>query len=209
MTGDGPYATTIQLALKPFCLVGATTRTGLLTAPLLSRFGHVMRLDFYPVEELQKIVLRSARLLEVPIDEAGAHEIARRSRGTPRIANRMLRRVRDFADVLGSGAIDEAIAQTTAKRLEIDDAGLDTMDRRLLTVIVEHYEGGPVGIDTLAAALSEPRDTLEDVYEPYLLQQGFIGRTPRGRIATRKAYAHLGKPSPVSDEEDLQGQLFE
>ena len=194
MTGDGPYATTIQLPLKPFCLIGATTRTGLLSAPLLSRFGYVMRLDFYPVEELTRIVLRSASLLSVPIDEAGAHSIAQRSRGTPRIANRLLRRVRDFADVLGNGSIDEEISTTTADRLEIDDAGLDTMDRRFLNVIIEHYDGGPVGIDTLAAALSEPRDTLEDVYEPYLLQQGLIGRTPRGRVATRHAYAHTRPP---------------
>ncbi len=209
MTGDGPYATTIQLALKPFCLIGATTRTGLLTAPLLSRFGYVMRLDFYPVEELQRIVARSAKLLGVPMSDDGALEIAKRSRGTPRIANRLLRRVRDFAEVLGSGRIDDAIARTTADRLDIDDAGLDAMDRRFLGIIIEHYDGGPVGIDTLAAALSEPRDTLEDVYEPYLLQQGFVGRTPRGRIATRRAYAHLGRPSPDRDLEDAQGELFE
>jgi len=208
MTGDGPYATTIQLPLKPFCLVGATTRTGLITAPLLSRFGYVMRLDFYPVEELVCIVERSARLLEVPIDSGGATEIAKRSRGTPRIANRLLRRVRDFADVLGTGEIDVAIAATTAERLDIDAAGLDSMDRRLMTIVIDHYDGGPVGIDTLAAALSEPRDTLEDVYEPYLLQQGFIGRTSRGRIATRKAYLHLGKPAPAAPEAVGQGELF-
>lgn len=209
MTGDGPYATTLQLPVKPFCLIGATTRTGLLTAPLLSRFGYVMRLDFYPVEDLAKIVERSARLLHVPIDDAGALSVAKRSRGTPRIANRLLRRVRDFAEVVGTGVIDDAIAAKTADRLEIDDEGLDTMDRRLLTVIIEHYDGGPVGIDTLAAALSEPRDTLEDVYEPYLLQQGFIGRTPRGRIATRRAYAHLGRPAPALGEEEAQGDLFD
>jgi Holliday junction DNA helicase RuvB len=203
MTGDGPYATTIQLALKPFTLVGATTRTGLLTAPLLSRFGYVVRLDFYPVEDLEKIVTRSARLLDVPIDPAGAREIAARSRGTPRVANRILRRARDFAEVLGKGAITPAIAKTTAERLEIDNAGLDEMDRRLLLVIIEHYDGGPVGIDTIAAALSEPRDTIEDVYEPFLLQQGFLGRTPRGRIATRKAYEHLGRPTPVTRQGDL------
>src|SRR4051812_41106056 len=205
MTGDGPYATTIQLALKPFTMVGATTRTGLLTAPLLSRFGYVVRLDFYPVEDLEKIVTRSARLLEVPIDPSGAHEIAARSRGTPRVANRLLRRARDFAEVLGKGAITPAIAKTTAERLEVDAAGLDDMDRRLLTVIIEHYDGGPVGIDTIAAALSEPRDTVEDVYEPFLLQQGFLGRTPRGRIATRKAYEHLGKPAPKGPP---QGDMF-
>lgn len=203
MTGDGPYATTIQLALKPFTMVGATTRTGLLTAPLLSRFGYIVRLDYYPVEDLEKIILRSAGLLEVPIDPAGARELAARSRGTPRVANRLLRRARDFAEVLGKGAITAAIARTTAERLEVDSAGLDEMDRRLLTVIIEHYEGGPVGIDSIAAALSEPRDTVEDVYEPFLLQQGFLGRTPRGRIATRKAYEHLGKPMPPQKQGDL------
>jgi Holliday junction DNA helicase RuvB len=203
MTGDGPYATTIQLALKPFTLVGATTRTGLLTAPLLSRFGYVVRLDFYPVEDLERIVQRSARLLEVPIEAAGSREIAARSRGTPRVANRLLRRVRDFAEVLGDGRITAAIARKTAERLEIDAAGLDDMDRRLLRVIIDHYDGGPVGIDTLAAALSEPRDTIEDVYEPYLLQQGFLGRTPRGRIATRRAYEHLNLTAPPSAQGDL------
>ena len=207
MTGDGPYATTIQLGLKPFTLVGATTRTGLLTAPLLSRFGYVVRLDFYPVEDLEKIVLRSARLLDVPIDASGAREIAARSRGTPRVAHRLLRRARDFAEVLGTGAITPAIAKTTAERLEIDAAGLDDMDRRLLLVIIEFYDGGPVGIDTIAAALSEPRDTIEDVYEPFLLQQGFLGRTPRGRIATRKAYEHLGRPMPNGPKQG-QGDLF-
>ncbi|MEO7330824.1 MAG: Holliday junction branch migration DNA helicase RuvB [Minicystis sp.] len=207
ITGDGPYATTIQLGLKPFTLVGATTRTGLLTAPLLSRFGYVVRLDFYPVEDLEKIVLRSARLLDVPIDASGAHEIAARSRGTPRVANRLLRRARDFAEVLGTGTITPAIAKTTADRLEIDAAGLDDMDRRLLLVIIDFYDGGPVGIDTIAAALSEPRDTIEDVYEPFLLQQGFLGRTPRGRIATRKAYEHLGKPMPNGPKQG-QGDLF-
>ncbi len=207
MTGDGPYATTIQLPVQPFCLVGATTRTGLLTAPLLSRFGYVMRLDFYPVEDLVQIVLRSARLLEVPIEEEGALEVARRARGTPRIANRLLRRVRDFAEVLGNGTIDAAIAKTTAERLDVDDAGLDTMDRRLIDVIIDHYDGGPVGVETIAAALSEPRDTVEDVYEPFLLQQGFIGRTPRGRIATRKAYEHLGKIQK-GQKADSQGDLF-
>ncbi|UQA62281.1 Holliday junction branch migration DNA helicase RuvB [Polyangium aurulentum] len=206
MTGDGPYATTIQLGLKPFTLVGATTRTGLLTAPLLSRFGYVVRLDFYPVEELARIISRSARLLEVPIDEGGARELAARARGTPRVANRLLRRARDFAEVLGGGRITAQIARTTAERLEIDSAGLDEMDRRLLSVIIDHYDGGPVGIETLAAALSEPRDTIEDVYEPYLLQQGFLGRTPRGRIATRRAYEHLGRPPSAKNPQ--QGDLF-
>jgi Holliday junction DNA helicase RuvB len=208
MTGDGPYATTIQLALKPFTLIGATTRTGLLTAPLLSRFGYVVRLDYYPVEDLEKIVQRSARLLEVPIEPGGARELAARSRGTPRVANRLLRRARDFADVLGKGAITAAIAKTTAERLEVDSAGLDEMDRRLLMVIIDHYDGGPVGVDTIAAALSEPRDTVEDVYEPFLLQQGFVGRTPRGRIATRKAYEHLGRTAPAAAPAAAQGNLF-
>jgi Holliday junction DNA helicase RuvB len=209
MTGDGPYATTIQLALKPFTLVGATTRTGLLTSPLLSRFGYVMRLDFYPVEDLERIVRRSARLLRVPIDEEGAREVAVRSRGTPRVANRMLRRVRDFAEVRGTGQITAEVARQTAAALEVDAAGLDEMDRRLLSVIIDTYDGGPVGIETLAAALSEPRDTLEDVYEPYLLQQGFLGRTPRGRVATRKAFEHLGKRAAGSAPDAApQGSLF-
>ena len=208
VTGEGPYATTIQLSLKPFTLVGATTRTGLLTAPLRSRFGYDVRLDYYPVEDLELIVKRSAKLLGVPIDDAGARAIASRSRGTPRVANRLLRRVRDFAEVLGKGAIDAGIANTAATRLDIDGSGLDAMDRRLLSIIVEDYDGGPVGLDTLAAALSEPRDPIEDVYEPYLLQQGFVGRTPRGRIATRKAFEHLGR-AYVSSKETEQRKLFD
>jgi holliday junction DNA helicase RuvB len=191
MTGEGAFASAIQIGVHPFTLVGATTRTGLLTAPLFSRFGHVMRLDFYPVEELAKIVLRSAGLLRVTIDLRAADEIARRSRGTPRVANRLLRRVRDFAEVLGSGKIDEKAVLAACERLEIDPAGFDEMDRRLLRVIIEDYEGGPVGVETLAAALGEPRDTIEDVYEPFLIQQGFLGRTPRGRVATKKAFEHL------------------
>jgi holliday junction DNA helicase RuvB len=206
MTGEGPYATTIQLALRPFTLVGATTRTGLLTAPLLSRFGYVVRLDYYPVEELEQIVRRSAKLLDVPIEESGARAIASRARGTPRIANRLLRRVRDFAEVLGKGIITADMAQLAADRLDVDTAGLDAMDRRLLSVIIDDYDGGPVGLDTLAAALSEPRDTIEDVVEPFLLQQGLLGRTPRGRIATRKAYEHLGKKLTKAVD---QTKLFE
>ncbi|WP_394822717.1 Holliday junction branch migration DNA helicase RuvB [Pendulispora albinea] len=192
MTGEGAFASSLQIGISPFTLVGATTRTGLLTAPLYSRFGHVLRLDFYPPEDLALIVTRSARLLEVTISPDAADEIARRSRGTPRIANRLLRRVRDFAQVLGSGKIDVAIVRDACQRLEVDAAGFDQMDRRLLQVIIEDYEGGPVGVETLAAALGEPRDTIEDVYEPYLLQQGYLGRTPRGRVATKKAFAHLG-----------------
>jgi len=206
MTGEGPYATTIQLALKPFTLVGATTRTALLTGPLLSRFGYVARLDYYPVSDLEEIVKRSARISGVPIDAGGANGIATRSRGTPRVANRLLRRVRDFADVLGEGRITKEIVATAAERLDVDPSGLDTMDRRLLSIIVDDYDGGPVGLDTLAAALSEPRDTIEDVYEPFLLQQGFLGRTPRGRIATKKAYQHLGRATPQRTD---QGKLFE
>ncbi len=194
MTGEGAFASSIQIDVRPFTLVGATTRTGLLTAPLYSRFGHVIRLDFYPPEDLAKIVARSAELLDTPIDKAACEAIARRSRGTPRIANRFLRRVRDFAQVLGSGKIDEPTVRDAARRLEIDDVGFDEMDRRLLRIIIEDYEGGPVGVETLAAALGEPRDTIEDVYEPYLLQQGFLGRTPRGRVATRKAFEHLNYP---------------
>jgi Holliday junction DNA helicase RuvB len=213
MTGEGAFASAIQINIHPFTLVGATTRTGLLTAPLFSRFGHVVRLDFYPVEDLAKIVLRSARLLEVPTDDAAAQEIARRARGTPRIANRLLRRVRDFAEVLGTGHIDSKAVLSACERLEIDAAGFDQMDRRLLRIIVEDYDGGPVGVETLAAAIGEPRDTVEDVYEPYLLQQGFLGRTPRGRVATRKAYEHLGVEAPAGGpalkSQKPQGGLFE
>jgi len=208
MTGEGAFASSIQIDLRPFTLVGATTRTGLLTTPLHSRFGHVIRLDFYSPEDLAKIVARSAELLEVSIDRAACEAIARRSRGTPRVANRLLRRVRDFAQVLGTGRIDEPAVRDAARRLEIDDAGFDDMDRRLLRVIIDDYEGGPVGVETLAAALAEPRDTVEDVYEPYLLQQGFLGRTPRGRVATRKAYEHLGVKPGRDAAAEAQPSLF-
>jgi holliday junction DNA helicase RuvB len=207
-TGDGPYSNTYELPLVPFTLIGATTRTGLLTSPLLSRFGYVMRLDFYPESDIAKIVERSASMLGTPIDAGGAREIAMRSRGTPRVANRLLRRARDFADVEGSGKIDERIARLTCERLEIDSAGLDEMDRRLLRVIIESYDGGPVGVETLAAALAEPRDTIEDVYEPFLLQIGMLGRTPRGRVATRKAHEHLGIALPSAPPGEPQGALF-
>lgn len=200
MTGEGAFASAIQIPLQPFTLVGATTRTGLLTAPLFSRFGHVIRLDFYPVDELALIVLRSARLLDVTIDEKAAEEIARRARGTPRIANRLLRRVRDFAQVLGDGSIDMPTVKNACERLEIDPAGFDEMDRRLLRVIIEDYDGGPVGVETIAAAIGEPRDTIEDVYEPYLLQLGFIQRTPRGRVVTALGREHLGAPPPSDDQ---------
>ena len=202
--GDGPYASTLQLPLRPFTLVGATTRTGLLTSPMLSRFGIVERLDYYPAEDLADIVKRSARLLDITIDHDAALEIARRSRGTPRITNRLLRRARDFAEVLSDGRIDLKMASEALERLDVDRAGLDQMDRRLLNTIIQHYKGGPVGVDTLAAALSEPRDTIEDVYEPYLLQQGFLARTARGRVATDRAFEHLGIPLPTG----RQGTLF-
>ena len=201
--GDGPYAATLQLPLQPFTLVGATTRTGLLTSPMLSRFGIVERLDYYPAEDLAKVVLRSARLLSIEVEAKAADEIARRARGTPRIVNRLLRRARDFAEVLGDGRIDLRMANEALRRLEVDDAGLDEMDRRYLRVIIEHYKGGPVGVDTLAAALSEPRDTLEDVYEPFLLQQGFLARTARGRVVTDRAYQHLSLPLPSRTQERL------
>ncbi|HLK37447.1 MAG TPA: Holliday junction branch migration DNA helicase RuvB [Polyangiaceae bacterium] len=209
VTGEGAFASAVQIPLVPFTLVGATTRTGLLTAPLFSRFGHVVRLDFYLVGDLAKIVLRSAKLLGVAIDADAADEIARRSRGTPRVANRLLRRVRDFAQVLGNGRVDATQVKRACDRLEVDEAGLDDMDRRYLSVIIDHYDGGPVGVDTLAAALAEPRDTLEDVVEPYLIQQGYVGRTPRGRTANRKAYAALGKTVPPRGGAPPQGGLFD
>ena len=205
MMGEGAYAESLTLDVKPFTLVGATTRTGLLTKPLQERFGVTLRLDFYPVADLERIVLRSARLLGIPCDADGAKALAGRSRGTPRVANRLLRRARDFAEVEGSGKIDRAIVELCCERVGVDIAGLDEMDRRLLGILIDHYDGGPVGVETLAAALAEPRDTIEDVYEPYLLQQGFLGRTPRGRIATKKAFEHLGRPQRVSTE---QGRLF-
>jgi Holliday junction DNA helicase RuvB len=206
MAGEGAFAASIQVPLQPFTLIGATTRTGLLTAPLASRFGHSIRLDFYPEEDLARIVTRSAGLLAIEIVPAAALALARRARGTPRIANRLLRRVRDFAEVLGSGRIDDAIVVKACERLDIDSVGFDEMDRRLLRVIIEDYDGGPVGVETLAAALGEPRDTLEDVYEPYLVQQGFLGRTLRGRIATRKAYEHLRMAAPSTTK---QKELFD
>ena len=208
MTGDGAFASAIQINVNPFTLIGATTRTGLLTAPLFSRFGHVLRLDFYPVDELAKIVERSAGLLGVAIEPRATEEIAKRSRGTPRVANRLLRRVRDFAEVLGSGKITALSVTSACERLEIDHAGFDEMDRRLLRILIDDYEGGPVGVETIAAALGEPRDTIEDVYEPYLLQQGYIGRTPRGRVATKKAFEHLGKLSENPPKKP-QKSLFE
>src|SRR4029077_16115082 len=203
MTGEGAFASAVQIPLQPFTLVGATTRTGLLTAPLFSRFGHVVRLDFYPADDLARIVTRSAKLLRVGLDPDAAHEIAVRARGTPRVANRLLRRIRDFAEVLGTGGGDLNQVRQACDRLEGDTAGLDEMDRRYLTVVIDHYEGGPVGVEALAAALAEPRDTLEDVIEPFLIQQGYVGRTPRGRIANRRAYEALGKKPPSGSAGDL------
>jgi Holliday junction DNA helicase RuvB len=210
MTGEGAFASAVQIPLQPFTLVGATTRTGLLTAPFFARFGHVVRLDFYPPEDLARIVTRSASLLKVVVDPDAAHEIARRSRGTPRVANRLLRRIRDFAEVLGTGRVDLDRVRQACQRLEVDEAGLDEMDRRYLTVVIDHYDGGPVGVEALAAALAEPRDTLEDVIEPFLIQQGYVGRTPRGRTANRKAYEALGRKPRASGagEGGGTGDLF-
>jgi len=190
--GKGPSANSIRLDLPKFTLVGATTRSGQLTAPLRDRFGVMLRLELYSTEELQKIVTRSAGILEVPIEAAGATEIAARSRGTPRIANRLLRLVRDFAQVKADGTITRTVADNALVSLEVDHLGLDALDRRMLRSIIEHYGGGPVGLETLAATINEETVTLEDVYEPYLLQQGFLSRTPRGRCVTQRAYKHLG-----------------
>ena len=190
--GKGPSARSVRIELPKFTLVGATTRAGALAAPLRDRFGIVSRLEYYKQEELEFIVTRAADILNIGIEQAGASEIARRSRGTPRIANRLLKRVRDFAQVVGDGVITADIADEALKRLHVDKMGLDRIDRRVLKCIIENYDGGPVGIETIAAAVSEERDTIEDVYEPYLMQLGFLGRTPRGRVATKLAYDHLG-----------------
>jgi Holliday junction DNA helicase RuvB len=196
MIGEGPAARSIKLELPPFTLVGATTRAGMLTNPLRDRFGIVARLEFYSEEELASIVTRSARLLSARIDADGAQEIARRSRGTPRIANRLLRRVRDFAEVRCDGAISRPVADRALAMLEVDERGLDVMDRKLLVAVIDRFGGGPVGIENLAAAVGEERDTLEDVVEPFLIQQGFLQRTPRGRVAAPLAYAHFGRIAP-------------
>jgi Holliday junction DNA helicase RuvB len=207
MIGEGPAARSIKLNLPPFTLVGATTRAGLLTSPLRDRFGIVQRLEFYGVEDLERIVKRSAAILTVPIDEGGARRIAQRSRGTPRIANRLLRRVRDYAQVRADGRIDEAVADAALDLLEVDRQGFDTLDRKLLSAIIERFDGGPVGIDSLAAALGEERGTLEDVTEPFLIQQGFLIRTARGRMVTRASYLHFGIKPPERAAGTLQ--LFE
>ncbi|WP_045860873.1 Holliday junction branch migration DNA helicase RuvB [Teredinibacter purpureus] len=199
MIGEGPAARSIKLDLPPFTLVGATTRAGLLTSPLRDRFGIVQRLEFYNVTDLTYIVTRSAELMGITIEQGGAVEIARRSRGTPRIANRLLRRVRDYAEVKGNGVVSSEIADLALNMLNVDNHGFDHMDRRLLLALIEKFSGGPVGVDSLAAAISEERDTIEDVLEPYLIQQGYIIRTPRGRMATENAYLHFGLPVPSDD----------
>ncbi len=200
--GQGPAARTHVMDIKPFTFVAATTRPGLLSSPLRSRFGILLRLEFYSDDDLRYVVERSAEVLGIPIDPEGAGEIAMRSRGTPRIANRLLRRVRDYAQVRGSGIIDRATAEQALKMLEVDAHGFDELDRRLLLTIIEKYDGGPVGLNTLAASLAEEEDALEEVYEPFLIQRGFLDRTPRGRVATRLAYEHLGVPLP------RKGMLF-
>ncbi len=194
--GQGPSARTIRMDIPHFTLVGATTRTGLMTKPLLDRFGFSARLDYYAPEDLKKIVVRNARILGIPITDAGAKQLARRSRGTPRVANRLLKRVRDYAEVVGDGNIDEETANAALEMQGVDHLGLDRTDRDYLGLIIEKFEGGPVGVGTLSVALGEARDTVEDVYEPYLLQSGLIQRTSRGRVATRRAYDHLGVPLP-------------
>jgi Holliday junction DNA helicase RuvB len=206
MIGEGPAARSVKLDLPPFTLVGATTRAGLLTSPLRDRFGIVQRLEFYSVPDLTHIVVRTAGILGVYIDEAGAAEIAKRSRGTPRIANRLLRRVRDFAEVKADGAVSVEVAARALDLLDVDVHGFDMLDRKLLLAVIEKFDGGPVGVDNLAAAISEERGTIEDVLEPYLIQQGFLMRSPRGRVATRTAYLHFGLPAPVENES--AGDLF-
>ena len=208
MIGEGPGARSIQLDLPSFTLVGATTRAGLLTSPLRDRFGIVLRLEFYNVEELRQIVTRSARILSLDIDAGGAHEIATRSRGTPRIANRLLRRVRDFAEVEADGHVTEEVARGAMEMLKVDLQGFDSMDRKLLRAIIEKFDGGPVGVDSLAAAIGEERGTIEDVLEPFLIQQGFMMRTARGRVATRNAYQHFGLEVPERDPKTVNMPLF-
>jgi Holliday junction DNA helicase RuvB len=196
MIGQGPSARSVKVPLQPFTLVGATTRTGLLTAPLRSRFGLIHRLDFYNDADMQEIVTRSGRILGVPLSVEASGEIARRSRGTPRIANRLLRRVRDFAQVKADGHITSKVATAALEMLKVDAEGFDALDRRLLELIIDHFDGGPVGVESLAAALSEERGTIEDVLEPFLIQPGFLMRTARGRMVTSKAYRHLGLKAP-------------
>ena len=207
MIGDGPAARSIKIDLPPFTLVGATTRAGLLTSPLRDRFGIVQRLEFYNIQDLTSIVLRSAKILGLTIDKEGAKEIARRARGTPRIANRLLRRVRDYAQIKADGGINNKVAAKALDMLAVDTLGLDNMDRKLLVTIIEKFSGGPVGLDNLSAAIGEERGTLEDVIEPYLIQQGFIMRTPRGRVATNNAYQHFGYEVPKQDSDNNQSSF--
>ncbi|MEJ2689660.1 MAG: Holliday junction branch migration DNA helicase RuvB [Deltaproteobacteria bacterium] len=211
MIGQGPGARTVKMDLPHFTLIGATTRTGLLTPPLRDRFGVILRLDFYSPTELVAIIRRSAEIIGIPIDEAGALELGKRSRGTPRIANRLLKRVRDFAEVRGKGLISAEIADQALKMLAVDKQGLDEMDRRILLTIIDKFDGGPLGLETLATAVCEEKTTLEDVYEPFLIQIGFLARTPRGRIATTLAYEHFGRialPVKKAESEDPIGRLF-
>jgi len=208
MIGEGPAARSIKLDLPPFTLVGATTRAGLLTSPLRDRFGIVQRLEFYSEQELTRIVSRSADILGLSTDAPGAGLIARRARGTPRIANRLLRRVRDYAEVEADGQVTEAVALAAMEMLDVDPHGFDVMDRKLLLTIIEKFDGGPVGVESLAAAIGEERGTIEDVLEPYLIQQGFLMRTARGRVATRHAYAHFGLPPPNADKTSESMSLF-
>jgi Holliday junction DNA helicase RuvB len=205
--GKGPSARSIRLDLPRFTLIGATTRAGLISSPLRDRFGVVHRLEFYSVDDLATIVSKSAQVLDIGIDSAGAYEIARRSRGTPRVANRMLRRVRDYAEVRADGVINEDVARDALAMLDVDELGLDRLDRKILSTIIDKFEGGPVGVETIAASINEERDTIEDVYEPYLMQLGLIDRTPRGRVATIGAYQHLGRDFPA-DETDGQARLL-
>ena len=208
MIGEGPAARSIKLDLPPFTLVGATTRAGMLTNPLRDRFGIVQRLEFYGIDDLATIVSRSAGILGLPIEAKGAYEIARRARGTPRIANRLLRRVRDFAEVRGNGHITQLTADQALNLLDVDERGFDHSDRRLLLAMIEKFDGGPVGLDSLAAAIGEERHTIEDVLEPYLIQQGYMMRTPRGRVVTRHAYLHFGLNIPKRAGEQVAGDLF-
>ncbi len=207
--GEGPGARSLKIDLPPFTLVGATTRAGLLTSPLRDRFGITQRLDFYNFEELAQIARRTAGILDLPIDDAGAREIAKRSRGTARVVNRLLRRVRDYAQVKADGRVDERVATAAMDLLEVDPHGFDAMDRKLLLTVIEKFDGGPVGIDSLAAAIGEERGTLEDVIEPYLIQEGYLARTSRGRIATRLAYVHFGIELPASREKPDVPDLFD
>jgi len=207
--GQGPSARSVKIDIPRFTLVGATTRAGLLTSPLRDRFGVIAHLDFYSPEELKTIVIRSAGILKIDVETDGALEIARRSRGTPRIANRLLRRVRDYAQVKADGVITRDVANSSLDMLEIDGSGLDKMDRRILITMIDNYSGGPVGIETLAATINEEKDTLDDVYEPYLVQEGYIIRTSRGRVATPKAYTHLGRDRHKRGGRDTQQHLFE